>query len=82
MSKIILITGLNSFVAPHIALHFFDKGWKVRGTVRSPAKVISTLALPVFQPWSEMLEMVVVEDLVNADWSKHLRGVHAVRSAC
>ena len=35
MSKIVLVTGINGFIAKHVALSLLQRGYKVRGTVRS-----------------------------------------------
>lgn len=80
MSQTIFITGLNGFVAVHVALSFLQKGWKVKGTVRSSSKIEHTILLPVFKPWArtDALEVVVVADLATADLSEHLKGVDAV----
>ncbi|OCF76995.1 hypothetical protein I204_02704 [Kwoniella mangroviensis CBS 8886] len=79
-SQKVLITGLNGFVAPHIAVEFLNNGWNVRGTVRSKSKKESTLNLPYLKKWADQgkLEAVIVEDFLNSDWTEALNGVDAV----
>ena len=43
MSKSILITGINGFVAKHIAVRAKQLGYKVIGTVSNPSKIESSL---------------------------------------
>lgn len=78
-SSTVLITGLNSFVAVHTALHFLKQGWRVRGTVRSGTKGENVLALPVFKGHREKLSYVVKESLESGDFSDALEGADAVR---
>lgn len=77
----VLITGLNGFVAVHTALIFLKNGWKVKGTVRSMEKGEKVKALPVFKD-SKDIELTVVEDLVEGDFTEALKGVDAVSRAC
>ncbi|WWD00647.1 hypothetical protein V866_007582 [Kwoniella sp. B9012] len=79
-SQKVLITGLNGFVAPHIAVEFLNNGWNVRGTVRSNSKRNSTLNLPYLKKWADQgkLEAVIVEDFLTSDWTEALNGVDAV----
>ncbi|OCF45835.1 hypothetical protein I317_00323 [Kwoniella heveanensis CBS 569] len=76
----VLITGLNGFVAPHIAIAFLEKGWDVVGTVRTASKRDTVLDLPTLRSWTEdgQLTAVIVEDLISADWSRVLEGVDAI----
>jgi nucleoside-diphosphate-sugar epimerase len=44
MSKgLILITGVNGFIAARCAKHFLDQGYSVRGTVRKMASAVPLL---------------------------------------
>ena len=36
MSELVLLTGINGFIAKHIALQLIKKGYRVRGTIRKP----------------------------------------------
>jgi nucleoside-diphosphate-sugar epimerase len=76
----VLITGLSGFVAIHTALVYLANGWNIRGTFRSQSKADKTLALPV---WGDAvkqgkIETIIVEDLIEGDFSKALEGVEAV----
>jgi nucleoside-diphosphate-sugar epimerase len=72
----VLITGLNGFVAVHVAKVFLDEGWSVRGTVRSQSKVHRVRSLPVFE--DKEIEVVILDDLINGDFTEALDGVDAV----
>ncbi|WVQ83317.1 hypothetical protein IAT38_005456 [Cryptococcus sp. DSM 104549] len=75
----VLITGLNGYVAPHVASIFLAAGWAVRGTVRSESKREKVLALPIFKDAPKgKLDVVIVEDFLTADWVAVLDGVQAI----
>nr|XP_019047108.1 hypothetical protein I302_03715 [Kwoniella bestiolae CBS 10118]OCF26038.1 hypothetical protein I302_03715 [Kwoniella bestiolae CBS 10118] len=76
----VLITGLNGFTAPHVAVQFLNNGWTVRGTVRSTTKKEAVLKLPTLAKWANQgkLEVVIVEDFLTSDWTEALKGVDAV----
>lgn len=76
----VLITGINGFVAVHTAVQFLENGWNVRGTVRSKSKGEKALALPCFEKYQGKIDFVVVEDLIEGDFSEALNGVEAVSS--
>jgi NADPH-dependent methylglyoxal reductase len=63
---LVLISGINGFTATEIALAFLQAGYRVRGTVRSPAKSSAWLVLPAFAEYaaSGTLETAIVEDIV------------------
>ncbi|TYJ55997.1 hypothetical protein B9479_003239 [Cryptococcus floricola] len=70
MSTTVLLTGLNGFVAVHVAVAFLSRGHHVVGTVRSEdkkAKVNELFALKKYAA-DGSLQVFVVPDLVNADW--------------
>ncbi|ODO07912.1 hypothetical protein I350_03493 [Cryptococcus amylolentus CBS 6273] len=70
MSTTVLVTGLNGFVAVHVAVAFLSRGHHVVGTVRSEdkkAKVNELLALTKYAA-DGSLQVLVVPDIVNADW--------------
>jgi NADPH-dependent methylglyoxal reductase len=64
-SRLILISGINGFAATDIALAFLQAGYRVRGTVRSPAKSSAWLALPAFTVYAArgQVETTIVEDI-------------------
>ncbi len=65
-------------MATHVALHFLENGWNVRGTVRSQDKAKAVANLAVLKPHADKLSFVVVEDLVSGDFSEAVKGVDAV----
>ncbi|KAK8861491.1 hypothetical protein IAR55_002312 [Kwoniella newhampshirensis] len=80
-SPTVVVTGLNGYIATHIAVLFLSKGWKVRGTARSADKVNHLKSQPVFKEWVEKgkLEIAVLEDLTDRDGYKSLlEGVEGV----
>lgn len=78
--KIILLTGINGFIASHIALQLLEKGYIVRGTTRSPAAMDRLRSQPAFRPFPpSSLQHVVVTDLTAPDaFTQAVKGVHAV----
>ena len=79
----VLITGINGFVAVHTAKVFLENGWTVRGTVRSESKADKVRQLPVFADAvkANKFEVVILEDLIEGDYTKHLDGVDAIAHA-
>lgn len=74
----VLITGINGFVAIHTAVQFLENGWDVRGTVRSEEKGKKALAVPAFEKYKGKVTYVIVEDLIEGDFTEALEGVEAV----
>jgi len=74
----VLITGINGFVAIHTAVQFLENGWDVRGTVRSEEKGKKALAVPAFEKYQGKVAYVIVEDLIEGDFTEALEGVEAV----
>lgn len=74
----VLISGINGFVAVHTAVQYLENGWHVRGTVRSKAKGDSAIALPCFKQYQGKIDYVIVEDLIQGDFTEALKGVDAV----
>ncbi|KAH9855623.1 NAD-P-binding protein [Lenzites betulinus] len=66
-SELVLISGLNGFIATDIALAFLQAGYRVRGTVRSQAKAETWLKLPAFATFisNGQLETAIVPDIVR-----------------
>ncbi|KAL7419806.1 hypothetical protein Q5752_005722 [Cryptotrichosporon argae] len=79
-TKTLAITGLNGFVATHVAVHFLERGWAVRGSVRGAARVDEVKAHAVFGPWvaKGKLDVVVVDDIVNGDYTALFKDVAAI----
>jgi nucleoside-diphosphate-sugar epimerase len=61
----ILITGANGYVASHIVKAALDKGYHVRGTVRSQSSADKTKAL--FASYGDRLTTAIVPDITSAD---------------
>ena len=62
-SRPVLVTGANGFIASWIVAQLLADGWRVRGTVRDPAKAVHLRAL---SDAAERLELVSA-DLLDAD---------------
>lgn len=76
----VLVTGVNGFVASHVAREFLRRGYKVRGTVRDVEKS-SWLVQDVFKSYTDdgNFELVVVPDLaVENAFDDAVKGVSAV----
>lgn len=77
----ILITGANGFIASHTALQFLQRGYRVRGTVRSLTKASWLLTHPLFKPYADngCLELFVVPDMVvPGAFDEAVKGMSAV----
>ena len=77
----IALTGANGFIALHVALYFLERGWSVRGSVRSQDKVDKVKKHFLFGPYvaSGKLELLVIPDLSDKSSLKTLlSGVTAV----
>ncbi|KAI0651293.1 NAD-P-binding protein [Trametes meyenii] len=68
-TELVLISGVNGFVATEIALAFLQAGYRVRGTVRTQAKADGWAALSAFVPFAAtgQLQVVLVPDIVKPD---------------
>ncbi|WWC61625.1 uncharacterized protein I303_104209 [Kwoniella dejecticola CBS 10117] len=76
---VVAITGLNGYIAIHVALKFLQEGYDVRGSVRSETSVERIKANPVWKEWIDQgrVEVVVVPDL-EGDLTALLKGVEIV----
>lgn len=80
----LIVTGANGFVAMHIVRESLEKGYHVRGTVRSESSVAKIR--DVFGKYGSRLSLVVVPDITNPDNygpvfanpTKPITGVHSV----
>jgi nucleoside-diphosphate-sugar epimerase len=78
--SLVLITGLTGYIATHVAQQFFERGYKVRGTVRDLSKA-SWLKDNLFAAENAAgnLELVQVPDLGAPDaFGAAIKGVDAV----
>ncbi|KAF8154863.1 hypothetical protein B0H34DRAFT_540865 [Crassisporium funariophilum] len=71
--ELILVTGVTGFIAGHVAEQLLQRGYRVRGTVRS-AKY-TTLTKTIHVPG---LELALIDDVATGDFSEALEGVDAV----
>jgi len=73
----VLVSGANGFIAVWVVLLFLQKGYSVRGTVRSKAKgeYLSTL----FAEYGDKFELSVVQDITNPGaFDEIVKGVDAI----
>ncbi|KAG6875202.1 hypothetical protein C0992_004786 [Termitomyces sp. T32_za158] len=73
----VLVSGANGFVAMWIVRKLLEKGYAVRGTVRSADK--GKYLENYFQAYGTRLEITVVEDITkDGAFDEAVKGVHAV----
>jgi dihydroflavonol-4-reductase len=81
MSDLILVTGASGFVGKWCVVKLLEKGYRVRGTIRSEAKakqVRETVGALVGQEAATRLELVKADILDDKGWPEALAGVSAV----
>src|SRR3982751_635666 len=81
MAQLILVTGASGFVGKWCVIKLLEKGYRVRGTVRSDAKaamVRKTVAGVVGEEATARLELVKADILADASWAEAMAGVSAV----
>jgi len=80
-SSPVLVTGISGFVATYVALNLLQKGYNVRGTVRSLKKAESIKSLPAFEEYvtKGSLTFVEVPDVVDGDFTEALKGVEHIQ---
>jgi len=79
--RLILVTGATGFVGKWTILQLLQKGYRVRGTVRSlsrAAEVTDTLTRELGQGASANLELVEADLLDDKGWAEAMRGVSTV----
>jgi nucleoside-diphosphate-sugar epimerase len=62
--KIILVTGINGYIGSHIGLQLLQKGYSVRGTVRSLSKA-QRLLEGAYRDYLSRLEVIVIPDITS-----------------
>lgn len=75
----VLVTGASGFIAQHCALALLRAGYRVRGTIRSPArqaKIRETLSRHV--EVDDRLELVVADLTSDAGWDDAMQGCRYV----
>lgn len=78
-SKPVLVTGASGFVAIHTIIQLLEKGYKVRGTIRSLSKesaVRETIAKYVQA--NERLEILPADLEQDAGWDEAMKGIEYV----
>ncbi|MEQ1770413.1 MAG: NAD-dependent epimerase/dehydratase family protein [Devosia sp.] len=81
MADLVLVTGASGFVGKWCVLKLLQKGYRVRGTIRSEAKAIQVRATITAQLGAEpatRLELVTADILADARWTEAMAGVDAV----
>lgn len=81
MSKLVLVTGANGFVGTNTALYFLQRGWRVRGAVRSAEKQNALNSNRSLKPFYDKgaLETVIIPSREDETaWKAALRGVDGV----
>jgi nucleoside-diphosphate-sugar epimerase len=74
----VLLTGLSGFIAQHCALSLLRAGYRVRGTLRSPArfpKIRETLSRCLGEDISPRLDFVVADLSSDDGWDAAVSGV-------
>jgi nucleoside-diphosphate-sugar epimerase len=59
----VLVTGANGFIATWVVRRFLEKGYAVRGSVRSADK--GKFLQESFESYGDKFEIVVVEDITK-----------------
>lgn len=80
-NDVLLVTGITGFVGKHLALRLLQKGYAVRGTLRSVSRrgeVEETLARHLPPEALARLELVEADLLDDAGWSDAVSDVAAV----
>ncbi|KAK7687131.1 hypothetical protein QCA50_009634 [Cerrena zonata] len=73
----VLVTGANGFIAVWLVKDLLEKGFSVRGTVRSEAKGEHIKKL--FSQYGDKLEIVIVDDITKEDaFDEVVKGVDAI----
>ncbi|KAJ3015345.1 methylglyoxal reductase (NADPH-dependent) gre2 [Thoreauomyces humboldtii] len=64
-NALVLVTGITGFVGSHVAEVFLQKGYRVRGTLRTVSKADSLKARWNANGYAGRFEFVIVADLLN-----------------
>lgn len=62
--KVILITGINGYIASKIGLDALNKGYSIRGTSRSVASTHDLIAGP-YAPYADRVEIFEIPDITE-----------------
>ena len=79
MEKVALVTGVSGFLGGHVALQLLASGYRVRGTVRDPAKADKvTATLRRAGADTSGLEFATLDLLADDGWAEAATGCDAV----
>ncbi|CAF0797719.1 unnamed protein product [Adineta steineri] len=77
MSKTILVTGANSFIGGWIVKYLIEKGYNVRGTVRSQAKELQVLD-GISKDKQNQISFVHIPDITTDSFEEAIKDVHGI----
>ncbi|KAK4445393.1 hypothetical protein QBC34DRAFT_165031 [Podospora aff. communis PSN243] len=80
-SRLVLITGVNGYIAAHTAAVFLQAGYAVRGTVRARTPALLSTLTKTLSPYHDgtRFEVVEVPDIsVPNAFDRAIEGVHAI----
>jgi dihydroflavonol-4-reductase len=76
MSSTILVTGASGFVALHTIIQTLRQGYKVRATLRTPAREAEIReSISKFVEAKDSLEFVTADLLTDSGWDEAMRGI-------
>jgi nucleoside-diphosphate-sugar epimerase len=79
--KLVLVTGVSGYVGKWCVVKLLEKGYRVRGTVRTPAKaaqVRETITALLGPEAASRLDLVEADLFSDTGWPEALRGVDAM----
>lgn len=80
MTNLVLVTGASGFVGKWCVVKLLEKGYRVRGTIRSAAKAaqVKETVSALVGDKAGNLELVEADILADAGWAEAMAGVNAV----
>ena len=74
--KIILVSGINGFIAAHVGLQVLEAGYSLRGTSRS-AHSAEPLLKGAYKDYADRVELFSVPDMtVDGAFDEAVKGTH------
>jgi nucleoside-diphosphate-sugar epimerase len=77
MPEPILVTGVTSFIGGHIIKLLLEKGYNVRGTVRSQARELSVLET-IPENERQRVSFAHVADMTTDSFDEAVQGINAI----
>jgi dihydroflavonol-4-reductase len=77
-APLIVVTGLSGFIAKHCALELLRRGYRVRGTLRDPARADDIVQTLSAHTDTERLEFAAADLLDDDGWDQAMEGARAV----